>query len=181
MIPIGTFAYRIRKATLAVGLALFVCSSFAARLNGRVIGIIDGDTVDLLVDGPETIRVRVAGVDAPESRQAFGGVAKHRLSDLVFSHPVVVEWTKRDRYGRVVGKIVNSQGDVGLLLVRDGLAWHYKKYQLEQSYEDRRLYDQAERSARARRIGIWSDPNAMSPWDFRKLPKSERKSPLRNQ
>jgi endonuclease YncB( thermonuclease family) len=128
------------------------------------------------VSGSETIRIRLSGIDAPESKQAFGTVAKRRMSEFVFGQLVQVEWKKRDRYGRIVGKIFASQGDAGLLLIHDGLAWHYKKYEAEQSPVDRLKYGEAEKFARAHRLGVWSMPNPIAPWDFRRLPKSERQS-----
>jgi endonuclease YncB( thermonuclease family) len=139
----------------------------AYELAGRVVGVIDGDTLDLVSENKMQVRVRLAGIDAPEKAQPYGDVAQRKLSELVFGHIVVVEWHKKDRYGRVVGKVLRAGQDVDLALVEVGLAWHYRKYANEQSVPDRLTYRAAESSARMRRIGLWREPNPLAPWDFR--------------
>jgi endonuclease YncB( thermonuclease family) len=86
---------------------------------------------------------------------------------LVFGKPVVVETGKTDRYGRTVGKVVVDGVDANLEQVRAGYAWHYKKYEGEQPYEDRRVYARAEAGARADRLGLWRDSTQVAPWDWR--------------
>ncbi len=137
-------------------------------LEGRVVGVADGDTLTVLDAGNRQTRVRLLGIDAPESRQAFGEVSKRNLSDLVFNKHVVIEYEKTDRHGRTLGKVVVGDRDVNLLQVKGGLAWHYKYYQDEQSSTDRRLYAEAETEARAARRGLWADSNPTPPWDFRR-------------
>lgn len=148
-----------------------VCS--AAEISGRVIGIIDGDTIDILVIPKQKIRIRLAGIDAPEKRQGFGQVAKQTLSDLIYNKDVRIEWTKKDRNDRIIGKVLSPAGDINLELIRRGLAWHYKKYEKEQSVTDRKRYADEEHVARARRVGLWSDDDPVPPWDFR--PKRKKK------
>lgn len=132
------------------------------------MAVADGDTITVLDAGNRQTRVRLQGIDAPESRQAFGQVSKQNLSDLVFDRHVVVEYEKTDRYGRTLGKVLVGGRDVNLEQVKAGLAWHYKYYQDEQSPADRRLYADAETDARAARRGLWSDSNPIPPWDFRR-------------
>ncbi|HEX8853642.1 MAG TPA: thermonuclease family protein [Pyrinomonadaceae bacterium] len=127
----------------------------------------DGDTITILGEDNRRTRIRLQGIDAPESQQAFGQVSKRNLSDLVFNRQVVVEYDKTDRYGRTVGKVLADGRDVNLEQVRAGLAWHYKHYQDEQSPQDRRLYARAETEARTAKRGLWADPDARAPWDFR--------------
>ena len=81
---------------------------------------------------------------------------------------MVVEYEKRDRYQRILGKVLLSGQDMNLEQVKAGLAWHYKKYQDEQTTADRVKYSDAEREARMARRGLWQDPNPMPPWDYRK-------------
>lgn len=138
----------------------------AATLEGRVVGITDGDTVTVLVDRRE-VKVRVAGIDAPEKKQAFGQRSKEHLSDCAFGKAVSVEWSKTDRYGRTIGKVTVDGVDCGLRQVQDGLAWHYKAYAKEQSATDRGSYADAEFQAVARKAGLWSDPHPTPPWEFR--------------
>ena len=85
-------------------------------------------------------KIHLQGIDAPEGGQAFGNRSHQNLSDLIFSKDVTIEWFKRDRYGRKVGKVLLDGSDVCLEQIKAGMAWHYKYYQLEQSKEDRELY-----------------------------------------
>ncbi len=88
---------------------------------------------------------------------------------MVFRKQVVVEWTKRDRYGRIIGKVIVGGRDVNLAQISAGLAWHYKDYQREQANEDRRAYAGAEERARTKRIGLWSVAAPLPPWEFRRV------------
>jgi len=87
----------------------------------------------------------------------------------VAGRQVSVEYQKRDRYGRIVGKILVDGVDVCLEQVKAGFAWHYKKYQHEQTREDQRLYAEAENRAREGRLGLWRDKKPMAPWEHRRL------------
>ena len=93
----------------------------ANTLEGKVVGITDGDTITVLIDRHE-VKVRVAGIDAPEKRQPFGQRSKEQLSDCAFGKTVAVEWNKTDRYGRTIGKVIVGDVDCGLRQVQDGLA-----------------------------------------------------------
>lgn len=137
-------------------------------ITGRVVAIADGDTVTVLDSFNDQHKIRLAGIDAPEKKQAFGMRSKESLSDLVFDKPVLVETSKKDRYGREVGKILVDGVDANLMQVTRGFAWHYKAYEREQSVNDRRLYDFAESEARVARRGLWRDVDPVPPWDFRK-------------
>lgn len=121
----------------------------------------------MLSPAVELRRVRLVGIDAPEKGQPFGAAAKRVLSDLVFDRQVVVSASKQDRYGRLVGKIVVAGTDANLHMVRMGYAWHYKKYEREQSLDDRERYAAAEVAARIGRQGLWVDAHPIAPWDFR--------------
>lgn len=148
---------------------LLTSSVSAAQLFGVVVALADGDTLTVL-DGSNTQhKVRLSGIDAPEKSQAYGDLSRMHLAELVFRRQVVVEWTKRDKYGRVVGKVFVDGLDSGFAQVEAGLAWHYKAYQREQSTEDRVAYQVAEDAARSKRMGLWKDPSSIPPWNFRHL------------
>ena len=87
-----------------------------------------------------------------------------------------MDYSKYDRYQRVLGKVLVNGEDVNLEQVEAGMAWHYKKYQGEQSPSDRVKYSDAEREARRRKVGLWSDPNAIPPWDYPRAERDQRKS-----
>ncbi len=139
----------------------------AGTLAGRVVGVTDGDTITVLDSSNRQYKIRFAGIDAPEKNQPFGQRAKEHLSELVFNRQVIVETEKEDRYGRTVGKVLVSGRDTNLAMVVAGYAWHYKKYQAEQSPDDRLLYDSAEQEARAARRGLWEDPDPIPPSEWR--------------
>lgn len=139
----------------------------ALLIEGRVVNVDDGDTITVLDSSNQSHRIRLQSIDAPEKRQAFGTKSKQNLSQTLFNQAVTVEWAKRDRYGRIVGKVLLDGHDVGLAQVKAGVAWHYKYYQNEQTREDRQLYNDAEEAARTARIGLWVDANPTPPWDFR--------------
>jgi endonuclease YncB( thermonuclease family) len=144
------------------------------RLTGRVVAIADGDTITLLDSANTQHRIRLEGIDAPESHQAFGEQSRLSLSEMIFGKDVSVSYQKVDQYGRLVGKIILDGKDINFEQVKAGMAWHYKFYEDEQTPEDRTLYAQAEAEARAARRGLWQDPNPTEPYQFRKEEKRER-------
>lgn len=146
----------------------------AQTLTGRVVRVADGDTVTVLDPSNTQHRIRLEGIDAPESHQAFGTQSKKNLSEMIFGKDVTIVYQKTDQYGRLVGKIVLDGMDVNLEQVKAGMAWHYKEYQREQSPEDRELYAMAEDEARNARRGLWQDADAVEPSAFRKEEKRER-------
>jgi len=135
----------------------------ASTIEGRVVGIADGDTVTVLDADNVQHKIRLGSIDAPEKKQPFGQRSKESLSALVFDKTVTVATTKRDRYGRAVGKIMVNGMDANLAQVSRGFAWHYKAYQREQSANDRTLYAFAEEQARASRQGLWRDAAPIPP------------------
>jgi endonuclease YncB( thermonuclease family) len=139
----------------------------AATLTGKTVRVSDGDTIVILSEGNVQHKIRLQGIDAPERGQAYGTKSKDHLSDLVAGRFVVVEYDKRDRYGRIVGKVVVGGEDACLEQVSAGYAWHYKKYQSEQTETDRQLYSDAEIEARNAKRGLWQDPHAIPPWEYR--------------
>jgi endonuclease YncB( thermonuclease family) len=164
-------------------LALFFATALAAlpslacaeMLSGRVVHVADGDTVTLLVERQQ-IRIRLAGIDAPEKAQAFGQRSKEHLASLVAGKDVDADCGKTDRYGRQICKIlVGSPGcadgkacqDANLEQLKAGMAWHYKQYAMEQSPADRAAYSAAEENAHAARMGLWAEKLPVPPWEWR--------------
>jgi endonuclease YncB( thermonuclease family) len=131
------------------------------------VGVSDGDTITLLGEDNTQYKVRLAGIDAPEKKQAFGNASKKSLSDLVFSKQVVANWSKKDRYGRLIAKVVFNNSDINLMQIQRGMAWFYSKYKYELIQEDRIEYLQAHENARNKKVGLWADSLPEAPWDFR--------------
>jgi endonuclease YncB( thermonuclease family) len=130
-------------------------------LEGRVIGVHDGDTVTLLISGNHQIKVRLAQIDAPELDQAFGQQSKRSLSAIVFNKTIKVEKETTDKYGRTVGTLLVDGLDANKEQVKLGMAWVYRKYLHDQSLMS------LEETARQSKVGLWTDGNPMAPWDYR--------------
>jgi endonuclease YncB( thermonuclease family) len=137
-------------------------------LTLKVVGVHDGDTLTGLTAEKEQVKVRMDAIDAPELKQPFGQSSKKALSDKVFGKQVTVTTKKKDRYGRTVGHVLLGKRDINLEMLEEGMAWHYRQYSKNQRLQ------QAEDEARAKKKGLWSDPNPAAPWDWRKSEK-ERK------
>ncbi len=135
-----------------------------------MVRVADGDTITVLDDTRTQHKIRLDGIDAPEEGQPFGSRSKVNLSDLVYGKTVTVEWSKRDRWGRIVGKVLTPAGiDAGLEQIRAGMAWWFRKFAHQQSAEDQRAYEQAEDEAKAAGRGLWADGDrALPPWEWRK-------------
>ena len=173
---------RYIRRLLLIPLVVLVAAVALARgaaaetLHGRVVRVADGDTVTVLVAGRVQHTIRLAGIDAPEKAQPYGERAKRLLSDLVFGAEVAVEYGKRDRYGRIVGKVVRDGQDASLSLIEAGYAWHFKRYAAEQSKTDRATYARAEEAARRAKRGLWSEPTSQPPWEWRAQRRSNQGS-----
>lgn len=165
--PSGSLAFWRWFALLALCWALNLPAN-AATSEGRVVAVTDGDTVVVLDSHRRQHKVRLAGIDAPEKGQAFGGRSRQHLASLVHGKQVVLQGDKYDRYGRMVVKVLINDIDAGLAQVSAGFAWHYKKYAGEQSSVDQRLYQQAEQMARSARRGLWADHAPVAPWAYRR-------------
>ncbi len=122
--------------------------------EGRVVGVQDGDTITVLDSSNANHRIRLLGIDAPENGQPFGNRSGQNLSEAIFNRVVTIEWSKHDRYGRILGKVVLENQDICLEQIKTGMAWHYKCYQDDQTREDRELYAAAEIAARGTNVGL---------------------------
>lgn len=161
----------LKRALLLVLLLLSMPIVVAQQrqLTGRVVKISDGDTFTLLCDN-KTVRVRLYGIDSPESKQPYAQKAKAYLADLVSVNPVRVWVANTDRYGRVIGKVSTSRTqDVSLQMLKAGLAWHYSHFDKTAAYRE------AEQAARRQKIGLWQDPKPVNPYVYRKSRKNSAK------
>jgi len=167
------------KLPVALLLLLLPLCVAAETLSGRVVRVVDGDTVYVLDGAKKQHKIRLAGIDAPERGQAFGTRSKDRMAELVAGQDVRVDWYKTDRWGRLIGTVWVASPDcrtascaktldAGLALIKSGLAWHFKRYAHEQPEEERERYAYAEEEVRASKAGLWRDPNPVSPWEWRR-------------
>lgn len=140
-------------------------------VNARVVGVHDGDTITCLTANKEQLKVRLDAIDAPELKQPFGQRSKETLSGLVFGKDVTVIPKKTDKYGRTIGHVLVNGKDVNLLMLQAGMAWHY------QHFSSNKALQAAEDAARAEKKGLWSDPQAMPPWEWRASERDRRTQP----
>jgi endonuclease YncB( thermonuclease family) len=141
--------------------------SAADDFSGKVVGVSDGDTITVLKDRTP-VKIRLSGIDCPETGQDFGSRAKSVTSELAFGKVVAVHPSRKDRYGRIVADVILPDGrTLNRELVRRGVAWWYRKY----APNDPSLSG-LESEARAARVGLWSQPNPTPPWDWRSSSKA---------
>lgn len=155
------------KKFLALSLLWTSCGLSATSLNGKVVGVADGDTITVLDSNNTQHKIRLQGIDAPEKAQAYGQKSKQSLYQMVHGKFVSVEFEKKDKYGRTVGKVSLNGTDICLEQIKLGMAWHYKQYKSDQPKEDRVTYEQGEQLARTQSLGIWKEQNPIPPWEFR--------------
>lgn len=158
----------MRRAVLALVLATAAVAAQAGELRGRVVAVADGDTLTVLDSGQRQHRVRLAEIDAPEKRQAFGERSKQSLSALCFGQQAVIEDQGRDRYGRVIGRVGCAGIDANAEQVRRGMAWVFDRYAA-----DRSLYALQDEARKARR-GLWRDSAPVPPWEYRRATATRR-------
>jgi endonuclease YncB( thermonuclease family) len=167
-----------------VGLCgLLLCFSLsAAEIIGKVIAVSDGDTITVLAPGNRPTKVRLAGIDAPERAQPFGQKSRQHLADLVFGKEVRVSVVDKDRYGRIVGivyvpkPIPNGEIiiDVDLAQIESGHAWAYRDYLRGLPAGKAGRYVAAEKDAKEKRQGLWTDKSPEPPWQYRKEQRNKR-------
>ncbi len=152
---------------VTIGLLLVPISVIGSTLEGKVVHIADGDTITVLDNENQQHKIRLSGIDAPETKQAYGNVSKKHLASLGAGKTVAVEWNKHDKYKRIIGKVLIGNEDICLNQIKAGMAWHYKKYEGEQNAEDRKQYAEAEEQASTNRLGLWHDKSPQPPWEYR--------------
>lgn len=167
-------------AGIAAVLALLTLTppALVADLSGRVVHVADGDTITLLTQEKQQVKIRIAGIDAPEKAQPFGNRSKQNMERMAKGKNAIADCPKTDRYGRKVCKIWAQPSDcptcdltleVGYAQISAGLAWWYRAYAKEQSPEDRGRYESEENEARLRKHGLWIESSAVPPWEWRRL------------
>ena len=129
--------------------------------SGKVVKIIDGDTFDMLTPENKTVRIRMNGIDCPERKQDYYQVAKDGLGNMIFQKNVELQVTGRDRNKRLIAIVFCNKQNINLAMIRQGYAWHFKKYSSDSSFA------RAELEARKKKLGLWKMDNPIPPWEFR--------------
>lgn len=157
---------RLKFGAIFLVAVLVIAADHPREITGKVVKIADGDTLTILV-GEDRQRVRLHGIDCPERGQPFGTKAKEYALEHAAGKAVSVKVRDRDRYGRLVGEVILPDGrNLNHDLVRAGLAWWYERY----APKDSQL-KALELEAREAKRGLWAEPEAMPPWEWRRKKK----------
>jgi len=160
----------MRLIALTFLLCLILVGSSAAassQFAGRVIAVADGDTITVLTADKQQVKIRLYGIDCPESKQAFGNRARQATSNAVYGKDVMVEPVEIDRYGRTVGIVFTPGGDdLNTILLREGMAWVYTQFCKKNDVCG--PYRELETAARNEKRGLWADKAPVPPWEWRR-------------
>ena len=157
----------MKKALMTIlGMAILLVGveSFATELSGMVVDVTEGDTLTFRSSSGDLVKIRLKEVDAPGEGQIFGRQARQWVEGLALGQRVVVKFDTVDRYGRAIGEVILTDGRVlNRELVRHGLAWHYRvHFPVDESLRE------LEYQAWKQKAGLWVDPLALPPWEFRR-------------
>jgi endonuclease YncB( thermonuclease family) len=151
----------MRAILLFIAAAALAPVSALADFTGRVVKVIDGDTLTALVNKKQ-IRVRLDAIDAPERGQAFGKRSRQSLADICAGKSAKVKERGKDQYGRTIGRVTCAAVEANREQVWRGMAWVYVKY----APKDSPLHI-LEKDARLRRAGLWAERGPVAPWKWR--------------
>jgi endonuclease YncB( thermonuclease family) len=120
----------------------------------------------------------LTGIDAPEKNQPYGLASTYKLTEILINKWVLLKSKPDngnlysiDRYNRVLAKVILDGRDINLAQVSSGYAWHFKRYQKQQSSLDREIYNEAELNAKKNELGLWGEKKPIAPWKWRKIKK----------
>ena len=141
---------------------LLLRAQSAETTTGRVSVVVDGNTVELVAAGNETIRLKLYGINCPELGQSFGEDARKFLEGLVLEKTVTVEWKGKDRWGNRMGALsLPGNVDPRYELLRQGLAW---TTEINPDAE----FEAMKEKARETGTGLWKEKDPVPPWKFRR-------------
>lgn len=144
-------------------LFISICSIIFA-ITGKVTSVYDGDTIIIVTENNEKVKIRFYGIDCPEvkPKQEFGIEARNYLNSLIYGKEVQVNIKDKDQYGRVVGEVYLKDKNINIEMLKKGYAWHYERYA-----KNRYDYKEAQKFAISNKKGLWSS-NPIPPWEFRR-------------
>lgn len=146
---------------LSFAVALLPATLCAAQIQGKVIRVLDGDTIEVLQE-QQPVRVRLLNIDAPEKKQPFGRWSTNQLKAILAGQSVTVSYTQTDRYGRILGRVITANGtEANRQQVLKGAAWVYERYNTDNSLPA------LQREAQTQKRGLWADNQPVPPWEWR--------------
>ncbi|MDO4937880.1 MAG: thermonuclease family protein [Sutterellaceae bacterium] len=146
----------------------FCATRFPMTFKAKVVWVCDGDSVYVRKTFGRKLKLRLLGMDAPESEQSFGQESTDYLKSLIDGRRVTVCAVDRDIYGRYVSRVTVGDTDVSLAMIDAGLAWPYFHYFKNLPVEDQLVYKTAYEFARRNRRGLWQENHPQPPWQWRK-------------
>lgn len=163
----------LTKLLLPIMIVVFPVASWgnSTTFEAKVVKIVDGDTITALDAQNTSIKIRMYGIDAPESKQAFGQKAKQALTTAIATKIITVIDHGTDIYGRMLGTIWLDGYDINASMVDSGYAWVYR-------FEDSAIvpgYIKYESAAQKETKGLWADTNPVPPWQWRQANEKPRK------
>lgn len=148
---------------LPISLILITTALPNDLMTARVVSVTDGDNLTVIESDNKQVLIRLHGLDCPEGKQAYGKRAKQFTSSQRFGTTIRYREVDIDRYSRTVATVYLEDGtELNLAIPKAGLAWHYKRYSKRQDYTV------AEEESRRAGIGLWQEPNAIPPWEWRR-------------
>jgi endonuclease YncB( thermonuclease family) len=147
------------KYTLILSLVIMSTPALLLAWEGKVVSVTDGDTIVVLKEGTQ-VTIGLASIDCPEKGQPYSQAAKKFTADIVAGKVVKVWPTATDPDGKIVAFVFVGDVDLNKELLKAGLAWHYKQYSRDPELA------KLEFEARARKLGLWSEPNPTPPWEW---------------
>jgi endonuclease YncB( thermonuclease family) len=167
--PVTHLPFRAVRLTAHCALlsfaVLFSTFGTATTVDVLVLRVVDGDSLVVVIDG-QKIHVRLKEIDAPELKQPFGKLARQSLIAMCAEKRARIEWTEKDRNGRLLARVWCGGIDANAEQVRRGMSWVFDRY-----VKDRRLYALQD-TARSQGVGLWADAAPMPPWRWREIHKA---------
>lgn len=177
----------MNRLFLSIVVFLILISTFSVAreplrvIEGKVVKVSDGDTINVQDSLGTKVKVRLYGIDAPEIEktnrktgqvskqgQPYGEESFQALNSKVYRENVKLDVMDIDKYKRLVCIVWLNGRNVNQELITEGYAWAYRKY-LDRPYASE--YIQAEGRARGKKLGLWQQHNPDPPWEFRKRTK----------
>jgi endonuclease YncB( thermonuclease family) len=140
----------------------------------HALSVADGDSFEARRADGKKIRIRLAGIDAPEKSQPWANKSREKLREFLGRHELEVRALKTDPWGRYVAVVTAGDGDASLAMLAAGLAWHFERYDSDLTPALRKRYAEAAAAAQAERAGLWRDDDPEPPWEFRRRSRNRR-------
>lgn len=164
----------MKKLIFLILFNFFFQTTSYSYANELIIGIVfrvsDGDTLIIKSENNKKIKIRLAGIDAPELNQPFGNKSKELLLHFL-NKKVKLQVLSKDRYKRTVGIVYFKDQDINFYMLENGAAWAYRKYLYQLPISVKKKYLSLERYSRNNKVGLWRDSNPTPPWKWRKQKK----------